>query len=106
MVKNYYLLVGVIIAILALAPMVYVIYAQIKEVRRPKNPLTPTRLRLLILEVMFPLIILPGLPRAVQLLSLPPVNNYAKIVSITNRLPYLIVAVLLFVIYRESINLD
>lgn len=104
-VRNYYLLTGMLISILAVIPIVfYILPKQWVEVRRPKSVLTPTRISLFILEASIAITMLPGIPRLYQLLDVPPANNYAKIVAITNKLPYLIISVILLIIYRERID--
>lgn len=105
--RNPSLLIGTGVSVAALLPFFfYILPRQLAEVRRPKSVLSRTRLRLFWLEVMFVLAIVPGIPRAVQLLNVPAVNNYAKLVSITNRLPYLIIAVILVLIYNERIKVE
>lgn len=105
--RNPFLLTGVVISIAALVPFFfYILPKQLAEVRRPPSILSRTRFRLFWLEVMLVLAIVPGIPRTIQLLSIPAVNDYAKLVSITNRLPYLIIAVILVMIYSERIKVE
>lgn len=104
MIRNYYLLTGIVIVFLAMVPFVYILSKQYQEYRRPKSNLTPTRRYLLLTEFLLVLLFIPGLPRAFQTLSLPAVNNWAKLASITNRLPYLLIALFLLAIYREKID--
>lgn len=104
-VRNYYLLAGTIITILALLPLIfYVIPKQLKEVNRPKSELTPTRISLFLLESAIAVTMLPGVPRMIQLLSIPPSNDYAKVVAVTNKLPYLIISIILLVIYHQRVD--
>lgn len=104
MVRNYWLLTGIIIVFLAILPFIYVLVKQYNEFRRPKSLLTPTRGYLLLTEFLLTLLFIPGLPRAFELLGVPPVNNWSKVAAITNRLPYLLIALLLLVIYTEKIE--
>lgn len=99
--KNYYLLFSIIITFLALTPLVlYVIPKQFTEVRRPKNEFTKLRKLVFLSEVFLALAMIPGLPRSFQLLSVPPVNNWAKVATISNKLPYLATMVILILIYN------
>lgn len=100
-IRNWYLLVGVIITLIAIVPLiVYIIPKQFHEVRRPKNEFT--RLRKLVLsgEIFMMLAMIPGVPRSIQVLDIPPANNFAKLVAITNRLPYVAMMVILVLIYN------
>lgn len=105
MVKNVYLLIGMTITIIALLPLLfYILPKQWAEVRRPKSELTNTRIALFILEASIAITMIPGIPRLYQLLDVPPANDYAKVVAITNKLPYLIISIILLIIYRERID--
>lgn len=105
MVRNYFVLTGMILTILALIPLVsYILPKQWAEVKRPKSPLTPARISLFLLELSITLTMIPGIPRSYQTLIIPAVNDYAKAVSITNRLPYVFISVILVILYRERLD--
>lgn len=101
MIRNYWLFSGLIIMIFAFVPLVfYVIPKQFAEVRRPRNEFTRLRKLVFLAEVFLVLAMVPGVPRSIQTLGTPPVNNYAKVAAITNRVPYFATMVILVLIYN------
>lgn len=98
MVKNWYLLTGVVIVFISAVPLLFLIIKQSQEVQRKSNN-TKLRKYVLGLEIAILLCMLPGLPRAFQLLSVDPVNNWSRVASIMNRLPYIFISALLLLIH-------
>lgn len=105
---NYFLLAGIIITILAILPILFfIIPIQYTELHQPKSEfksINVTRVLLFYLEVMLVLGMVPGLPRKFQLLNIPAVNNWSKLASLTNPLPFLVAAVILVIIYRQKLD--
>lgn len=99
MIRNWYLFVGIIIIIISALPiLLFLIPSQVKEVLKGGNNVRVKKL-VLGLEIAIVFCMFPGLPRAFQVLNQDPVNNWARLASIMNRLPYLFIMILLMLIW-------
>lgn len=99
MIKNWYLFVGIVIIILASAPILFfLIPKQIKEIQKKSNN-KRVKKYILGLEAAIVFCMFPGLPRAFQVLGVDPVNNWARLASVMNRLPYIFITILLLLIW-------
>lgn len=105
-IRNWYLFASIILIFVTILPVLfYVIPKQYSElVKQRRNRTWPDRVTfigrsLLTLQIMFVIGSIPGLPRSLQLLDTPPANNYAKVASITNRIPPLVAMMTLVIMY-------
>lgn len=99
MIRNWYLLTGIIIIAISSAPIIFfLIPKQIKEVRRKSNN-KAVKKYVLGLEMAIVFCMFPGLPRAFQVLNVDPVNNWARLAAVMNRLPYIFMTALLLLIW-------
>lgn len=98
MIRNYYLFTGIVVTVLSVIPvMFYLLPHHLHDLQLKSNN---KRLKkyVLWLETAFVFCMLPGLPRAIQLLGVPAYNVAAKIAAVSNRLPYIIITTLLLLI--------
>lgn len=105
---NYFLLIGIITTVAAILPILFfIIPLQYRELHQPKSEfksINTTRVLLFFLEVALVVGMVPGIPRKTQLLNTPSINNWSKLASVTNPLPFLIAAIILVVIYRQKLD--
>lgn len=101
MIRNWWLLTGIIMTLTAMFALAfYVLPRQYQETQRPKSHFTQFRWLIFLGELLLIFGMAPGLPRSFQILNVPPVNNWAKVAAVTNKVPYFAMMVVLILIYR------
>lgn len=105
MIRNYYLLAGVIMTGISIIGLTfYIIPRQYAEVQRFDKDIKRFAKGILLVEIFLVLGMVPGLPRSFQVLDQPAVNVYAKVAAVTNRLPYLLITLLLILLYNYRVR--
>lgn len=95
MIRNYYLFVGIVITIISALPVLFYLLPQHLKALQIKSNNRRLKQYVLGLEIAFVFCMLPGLPRAIQVLPIPPYNLAAKVAAVSNRMPFIIVTTLL-----------
>lgn len=105
MIRNYYLLSGLVMTVISIIGLTfYIIPKQYTEVRRFNKGIREFAKGILLVEIFLVLGMVPGLPRSLQVLDQPAVNVYAKVAAVTNRLPYLLITLLLILLYNYRVK--
>lgn len=99
MIRNWYLLSGVIIISISVLPLLFfLIPHQLREIEQRSNN-KRVKKYVLGLEVFIALTMLPGLPAVIGGISRPAKDNWVRLANISNRLPFLGIMVLLMLIW-------
>lgn len=104
MIDNYESLVRGTVGILALIPAIYVLFLQIEEYFQPKDKYTGIKLRLLILNNIFIVTMVPVI--VYQLLRAFGMNShlFRIIVTLVSGIGPLAMSIAWYLIYRHKIN--
>lgn len=107
MIRNWFVFASIVMTLVSVVPIVfYILPRQLEEVRRDHDIASRFRWYIFELELLLAVSMIPGLPRAFQVLTEPAFNNYSKIASVTNRVPYVAITFILILMYNYKIGKD
>lgn len=103
MIRNWWLLAGLVVTIISVvSTCLYILPKQFRENQRPRNDFSRLRLYILAGELFLTAGMSLGFATSIQSLNIPPRNNWSKVASISNRVPYAAIAFILILIYNYS----